>query len=263
MRSYQHRVDEEFLNQELAGRWNDDVNRMRAVFGSQPSVEFNLSTALPPSNHRSWPGRQGVVLAIKNIDASEVVDRIQRHELWLDSAGREGEQLDLAVHDLSHVSLRGAMLLGAELASSSFVGSDLAGANLARTSLSGADLSRADLSGASLVKAEAGHCVAQHTNFRGADLLRVDFYQSNMQGADFTGCEMTKAVFAHCDLSRAVFAGCRLDRVAFEGARLVDAVFSGATIVEPIIASWIIVSDGDQEVRLEGDQVLNWLRGHA
>jgi hypothetical protein len=47
MRSYQHRVDEEFLNQELAGRWNDDVNRMRAVLGSQPSVEFNLSTALP------------------------------------------------------------------------------------------------------------------------------------------------------------------------------------------------------------------------
>lgn len=47
MRSYQHRVDEQFLNQELAGRWNDDVNRMRAALGTQPSAELNLSTALP------------------------------------------------------------------------------------------------------------------------------------------------------------------------------------------------------------------------
>ena len=97
---------------------------------------------------------------MKKISKSELSDILEKHELWLESDGEEGERADfrgadltrteLSGSNLSGANLSGANLAGAKIRCSSFVGAELRGANFIYADLFSANFSFADFAGANL-----------------------------------------------------------------------------------------------------------------
>jgi len=113
---------------------------------------------------------------------------LDQHRIWLESHGREGSRLDLAVCDLRTADLRQR---------------DLRQAGLAMANFSGADLSRAKLCGANLVAANFRHAILCNTDFSdfepardGPTTPQTDLplnISTTLDGADFSGADMTIA----------------------------------------------------------------------
>jgi len=102
--------------------------------------------------------------------------------------------------------LRGATLRGNVLISADLVGVNLSGANLSRSTLystnfNGAKLSNANLSDAHLYYANFTHAVLLDANLSGAVLIGANLNQAQLSGADFTGALLGSTTFADNDLS--------------------------------------------------------------
>ena len=85
----------------------------------------------------------------------EIKDVLQKHKLWIDTHGKEGERAKLNYVDLSYVDLSYA---------------DLRYAILSYANLNGANLSYADLRYADLRYADLRHAILNGTNLSGANM---------------------------------------------------------------------------------------------
>jgi uncharacterized protein YjbI with pentapeptide repeats len=120
-------------------------------------------------------GESGLILAatapMKPIERKELETIIRRHEVWVESGGREGTRAsfaerNLAGHDLSghnlatvsfdYANLRGVRLCRTVLAACSFHHANLRAADLAGSDLRGADLSSSVITGANLAGCDIG-----------------------------------------------------------------------------------------------------------
>jgi len=102
------------------------------------------------------------VKSVNRLTAKDLEDVLEKHAIWLDSAGETGARADfsrrnLACADMVDVRLQDALLN--------------------KTILKGADLTLADLRGADLLQA----------NLSEANLLGTQFQQANLQAADLRG----------------------------------------------------------------------------
>ncbi len=82
------------------------------------------------------------------MEASELKEILDQHQLWLD--GKGGSFADLTGANLYRADLTGADLYGADLTGAYLLGANLVGANLSHADLTGANLVRANLQGANL-----------------------------------------------------------------------------------------------------------------
>ncbi len=82
------------------------------------------------------------------MEASELKEILDQHQLWLD--GKGGQRANLEGANLSDANLHGANLSGADLFFADLTGADLTGADLTGAYLWGADLTGANLNGANL-----------------------------------------------------------------------------------------------------------------
>ena len=73
--------------------------------------------------------------ALRKISKDELKTIIDRHVLWLDSCGTDGERANLSKTDLSGMDLSGANLKRADLSGSDLSGSDLTGTNMENTNI--------------------------------------------------------------------------------------------------------------------------------
>lgn len=111
-------------------------------------------------------------------------------------------------------SLRGADLIGADLASTRLRSADLSGADLAWACLIGADLSGA--------------------NLRGANFCDANLRSANLRGATLTDADLSGATLLGANLSRARLAGATLIGAIFFRATLTDTDLSGARLSEGV-----------------------------
>jgi hypothetical protein len=102
------------------------------------------------------------------MEASELKEILDQHELWID--GKGGSCADLTGADLRSADLTGVDLRGANLE-----GANLKGAYLWCANLTGAYLHRANLMGA---------------NLSGADLYCAEFRGANLSGANLSGANL-------------------------------------------------------------------------
>ena len=100
--------------------------------------------------------------------ASELNKTLERHQLWIETKGVQGERADLRVANLFDAFLEGANLHGAYLCDANLEDANLSGANLNCANLGGANLSGANLNCANL-----GGANLEGANLSGADLRYV------------------------------------------------------------------------------------------
>ena len=71
---------------------------------------------------------------------SELNKTLERHQLWIETKGVQGERADLRVANLEGANLGGANLRYAKLGYANLIGANLIGANLEGANLEGANL---------------------------------------------------------------------------------------------------------------------------
>ena len=123
---------------------------------------------------------------MKVITASELVEILRKHQLWLDG-------------DPSGVR--------ANLTRANLYGADLTRANLYRADLYGADLTRANLTRANLYRADLTRANLYRADLYGADLTRANLYRANLYGANLYGANLTGADLYGADLTGADLYG--------------------------------------------------------
>lgn len=128
---------------------------------------------------------------------NQALERLSESGLWLDGVDLSATNLDdLRVPyarwrevNLSHSSLRRALLADADLQHSDLSGADLSQANLQHADLRGANLQGSDLRDADLTGADLS----------GADLVGADLVGADLIGADLTGADLTGATLSNDD----------------------------------------------------------------
>ena len=117
------------------------------------------------------------------MEASVLNKTLERHRLWIESNGVQGERADLEnanLHgaNLINADLEGAILCIASLYCAKLNGAKLTGANLYGASLRGANLMGADLRGANLT-----YVNLEYANLVGANLIGASLEGANLYGA--------------------------------------------------------------------------------
>jgi hypothetical protein len=136
--------------------------------------------------HKLWldsDGKEGEQLTNELIK-----EELEKHKLWLETEGKDGEQFNTENANLSYANLSGANLNGANLGKTDLTKADLSRASFWRTDLFRANLSKADLSGVILGRASLKEAKLVNSNLMSANLIEV-----NAVGTDFVGAILTNA----------------------------------------------------------------------
>jgi len=147
--------------------------------------------------------------AAPEVEIVDIDDALQKHRLWVDSAGREGEALSVKRANLRGADLEEADLTGASLIQANFTDANLTqvilrkanltGSIFANTKMEGANLAVARLKRANLSKAQLNRAVLRGADlsgarFKGASLVRTDLSSANLANTDFTGANLSMVV---------------------------------------------------------------------
>lgn len=180
-----------------------------------------------------------------------LAEMLDLHRRWINTAGRQGQQMDLSGYDLRDIhnlwdypltaikavkstflglTLERANIQSAVLDYSDFRDCRLARADLRGSSMKGVHMGRADLSGANLgplkFDTPEGHGVRlQRTNLSGASIRFCNLKDCDLRDSILMGVDLSNSVLTGCDLRRADLTGAKLD-----GTNLEDALTEGAII---------------------------------
>jgi uncharacterized protein YjbI with pentapeptide repeats len=161
---------------------------------------------------------------------------VDRHELRLRGTFRPAPwgglmpPRNLRGQDLSHMDLRGAMLMDADLSHANLSGSDLRGANLFQADLSHANLTQAHLEGAELGKA----------NLSRANLTGAKLPHAHLNGANLVAAKLDLADLSHADLTHALVGHASIFKAKLTGLKGLDTAtgigtLAGLTLVDGLV----------------------------
>mgnify|MGYP002672113775 CR=1 FL=1 len=138
---------------------------------------------------------------LRKITREELNEVLEKHKLWLDTDGKEGEQADL-----SYTDLRGFNLTRANLSDSDLEGADLRFANLKSTNLHSANFAGSDLSNADLTNA-----ILRHSDLTGTNMFGANLEYAYLQGAKLSNVKNFPDIPMACP-SEGSFIGWKLSR---------------------------------------------------
>lgn len=148
---------------------------------------------------------------------------IKAHQLWVETAGKEGRYLDLSGFDLRQVRLQGKKMTAARAHGAVFLGMNLTSIELQHTYLD-----KSNFRNAILVLADLRGSSLREVNFTRADLRRANLQPLVMANNKNKIVDLTNANFRHADLRGADFKYAVLDGADFAYAQLEGADFSHA-----------------------------------
>lgn len=175
-------------------------------------------------------------------DGTDMKTLVAAHMKWIDTAGKEGKQLDVSEYDVSgETELRKYPLTVIKAEGSKFTGLFLEGVKMESSVLDRADFrdckaKGADFRGSSFKDASFTRADFSDSNFGplkvkrpdGSEILQsVDLSGSKMAFAKLDGTNFSNANLSGVDFSHASLLGCN-----FKGCNLEGAVFDGADVDE-------------------------------
>lgn len=159
----------------------------------------------------------------QQINDEELKTILEQHAKWLEAEGKEGEQANLRLADLSNRDLKEAKLGKAKLEITKLVGANLEKANLSSADLSIANLSSANLSGVNLSFAQLSAANLSSAQLREANLTSAKIYEANLSYADLVGANLSNAMLIEANLSSAVLIEANLSSADLPCANLSSA----------------------------------------
>lgn len=145
---------------------------------------------------------------------------IKEHTAWIETAGKEGQQLNLSEYDLSEEKdLRNYPLTVIVAAGSKFTGLYLEGVKMESSVLDRADFR---------------DCHMKNADFRGSSFKEAMFTRADLTDANFSALKVKRPdgseILQNCNLSQSRMAFAILDGANFSNADLQDVDFSHASM---------------------------------
>ena len=142
----------------------------------------------------------------------------------LDLRGRSFQNINLSEAKLYKIDLINANLQNADLSLS-----HLQGANLSNAQLKGANLGVAQLQEATLIATDLSESNLSKANFKGADLIEVDFYKvKNIEYANFKGADLRVANLQ--DLNKLNLPNTKLDISNLQNSTFGDNILKNVSL---------------------------------
>ena len=191
----------------------------------------------------------------------ELIARIAAHREWIQSAGEQGNQMDLDNFDLTAINLttfpfEQSFLTECRLTSHRFEGVDFF-----ESEFYSCDFTDAWFVGCSFRKATLGYCNFRRAHFVRCEFPRAEVYQSCFAECCFEECSFVGISLMECDLSGTSLVdtdwdGAYLDQIIFRGAHGNTAKNINALVHAKISA------DPEMDGWLEGTEALLLLNKH-
>lgn len=175
---------------------------------------------------------------------------IEMHRQWVETAGKQGKQLDLSGYDMRPLeTLKLQTLTAVRAVKARFFGMNLYKTQLQSSILDDADFRRCDMDevdmrGTSMKNARFNHAKVRKGNFEplmfggGEGAKRFapcDFRHASLTYADFSGSKMRMVNFRDADLSNANFTGADLREADFTGANMAGTILEDANTENAIL----------------------------
>ena len=135
------------------------------------------------------------------VGKDELRRALTQHAIWLKSAGRRGNRLDLSNRFLNKLDNSNADMRCAMLRDAQFIEVNMAGTNLSGAELSGALICGSNMRGANLTHANLGGAALN------ADLSGAQFVCSNCSYTGFDGSKLNGTVFNRVNMIDASLSG--------------------------------------------------------
>lgn len=222
--------DGDFVLNGLNGELGVEINH-NAMLPSNPSYYRIYNTVTgpsdPPAGYRAFISPERQYSAMLNgaptaISGEELIERIEqeiqhphepytpsldvqltRHEMWLESGGAFGQQLDLTGQRIEGKSLQGRLLAHAKLQETTFVDCDIS-----QTSFEGCDLTNTTFSECDMKQVNMTHtysrglimenCMAEDLDLRNATMRDALVEQSTFVNPDMRFSDLTDSTFRRC-----------------------------------------------------------------
>ncbi len=177
--------------------------------------------------------------SLRKIHPDELQEILQKHKIWFESRGKEGERAELSKADLHQKDLSFQNLAGANLRDADFSQASMRGINFKKATLAGTNFSKAgatfaDFSGADLRGAKMHGANLSFSNFNDTNLRFADFLLAYMRGtqleqaclayANFTGAAMLGVNFHGADFDNVNLARTILWESSFRDVQNLDAI---------------------------------------
>lgn len=182
-------------------------------------------------------------------DNHSLEDLLQKHSLWISTAGKSGQQLDLSGYDLRGIKhLREIPLTAVRASRSSLINLDLSKASIQSANFDHSDfrdciLNYADLRGSSFKNVRFTRSIIRKANFSPLEFKnRQQIKRTDLTGADLKFCDLRYSDLRDCilinaDLTNTDFTGADLRRADLSGAKTSGAIFNEAQMQDIIIDS--------------------------
>ena len=172
-----------------------------------------------------------------------VDELIDKHTMWVSSAGKNGERMDISKYDmrklktLSERKLTAIVAKGTVFADMNLQGVEFQSAKLEDANFREVDMCHADMRGSTLKHAVFIRANLSSANFGplvfGKDtdderLIPCDMEEVILRYAICNGADFRNANFKNADLTHTDFTACDLRNANFDGAILTDVIFENA-----------------------------------
>jgi uncharacterized protein YjbI with pentapeptide repeats len=162
------------------------------------------------------------------------------HVTWIETAGKDGQQLNLSGYDLRSMTQLNKMpltackaqkanfismtLSGMHLQSAHFEDSDFRDSDLSRSDMRGTNFSRSEFTRANMRDIKASPLKIGKgqltTNMSGCIFKYADFENADLRDVNFTGADLSHTNLNGADLRGAIFEKTKLFSVYFEDAQI-------------------------------------------
>jgi uncharacterized protein YjbI with pentapeptide repeats len=195
---------------------------MRQLISVLSGLLFCLVIIAPPvtaqkQEEKEWTGKLADGTIITEEDLREI---LRKHEQWVETNGKEGQQANLSGADLRKVNLSEAFLIDADLSKAELQEANLAKAYLQMANLNKADLRGANLNGAKLQAADLTKADLNSADVRAADLSNAKLTNSWWRNADLSNATLDRADLSEADLTKTNLTGVKLNSADLRGATL-------------------------------------------
>jgi uncharacterized protein YjbI with pentapeptide repeats len=144
-----------------------------------------------------------------------ILDITEKHRIWLESQGKNGEPLFLTEQNLTGLNLSGIDLTQAVLLGINFDFATMNNTCLDCANLGYSSFRKAELNSLSLIKAEANHTFFEAAILCNGNAFRTTFIGACFKEADLRGMNFSDSLLSNADFSGAKINGCKFYNVNF------------------------------------------------
>lgn len=189
----------------------------------------------------------------------DFMNSLKDHKVWVKTLGQDGKRLMLQDFSMSNCDLSESILSQAELPGIKLTNVVLAKADCYSAFFGGAELLEVDFSNARLGKAKFEVSTIRDSNLFSISAMRSNFFGSKMQNVRLVNSNLRFAYFMETQLENVDLTGCDLTGASLSNAVIKNVNFTNVIGAKDIICSELIVWEKNNEIRLVGQNVVDWI----